>query len=160
MPENEQSQQIVPKAPFQNTARQRVQGCSSEEVPGSPRCCWRQAEDRRGEAGSGDNGRGRRCGYLQRRHQGHPAVGDALPGAYLALGCPCAAGRPSRTLPLVARRGYRAFLDLLEKRRTLLFRDSQKGHLFSRRQDTTLPPTACVRRLSMPALKRGNNVTL
>lgn len=135
MPENEQSQRIVPKSPFPKHSRAKGPGRLRARRCLAP---LRGVEGRQktGEARQGNGEDGGGAGYLRRaRPRG------STPGAYLALGCPCAAGRPSRNLPWAVRRGYRVFLDLLEKRRTLLFSHSQKGHLFSQHRDTTSSPT-------------------
>lgn len=139
MPENEQSPQIAPKAPFQNTAWQRGPRTSRAR-----RCLVSlsgvEGRQKTGEARQAAEAEGWGMFYLWWHDQGHQWVGDAVPGAYLALGCPCAAGRPSQNLPLAARRGYRVFLDLLERCTTFLF-FSNSQHLFSQRQDTIPPPT-------------------
>lgn len=130
MPESEQSQQIVPKAPFPK--------CSRAEGPGPPLG---------GAEGRQKTGEARQAAEMGAEVGGTcgGATEGAGAGAYLALGCPCAAGRPSRNLPSAARRGYRVFLDLLEKRRTLLFSPSQKGLLLltALRYNPSTPPRDC-----------------
>lgn len=79
MPENEQSQQIVPKAPFPHRSLPQGRGAiAREKLPAFPRRCWRRAEDRRGEArrgGSWDEGGGR-----QRGGGGRPSMPNTTPG--------------------------------------------------------------------------------
>lgn len=109
MPGNEQSQQIVPKAPFPNRSPLKEHGALAA-----------RAEDRQ---------RGRQRSGAKR------APGWA--GSYLALGCPCAAGHPSRSLPLAARRGCRASLGLLKERRRGLVNSIPNGCVGSRHDPST-----------------------
>ena len=157
MPENEQSQQIAPKAPFQNTAQQRVQDHSSEEMPGAPGWCWRQAEDRRGKAGSWDGGGGVVTGggatevthRWETLHWGLTWCSDAH--VLLAVH-----HETSHRLPV----GVIGCSLTYWKSAEHCFLETAKRVTSSHGVKTQHPPPRdCAWWLSMPALKRGKNIS-
>lgn len=153
MPENEQSQQIVPKAPFQNTARQRVQDLSSEEMPGFPSVVWKAG---RRQVRQGRQLRQRAevcftCGGTTKATHGWVMLSWGLTWRSDAHVLLAVHHETSHWLPVGV---IGCSLTYWKGAEHFFFSNSQ--HLFSWHQEDTIPPTPRV--INVSSKKRGKHL--